>query len=103
MNSRINSGGFSGQENFSETEPHAFEESGWDCTQVGTAALADFENWMGRVIFIDSNLASYRDTIYSKIAVGSKPLIKVFYGECDVNFVEHPLFNSAVARSCVRD
>lgn len=92
-----------GDGKLSEADLNAFEESGWECAQVGTAALPNFENWVGRVIFIDSNLADYRDTIYSKIAFGAKPLIKVFYGECDVNAVEHPLFNSAVTRLCVRE
>ncbi|MBK8959029.1 MAG: response regulator [Proteobacteria bacterium] len=87
----------------SATDQVAFSESGWDCVQVSTNALSDFDGWGGRVVFIDSDLANYREIIHSKLGLDTRPRLKIYYGEPEPSAVEHPLFNSSVARGSVRE
>lgn len=92
-----------GASRLSASDAAALSDSGWDCTQVSTIALADFEQWKGRVVFIDSDLASYRDNISAKFATDSHPRLKVWYGDTESSAIEHPLFNSAVSRGSTQE
>lgn len=85
----------------SEPDVQAFIDSGWDCAALSTAALDQLENVDGRVVFIDSDLLSYQDIIFSKISSESHPRLYVCYGEVDAAQIQHPMFNSAIARASI--
>jgi CheY-like chemotaxis protein/HPt (histidine-containing phosphotransfer) domain-containing protein len=55
----------------------------------------------GRVVFIDSDLANYREIIHSKLGLDTRPRLRIYYGEPEPSAIDHPLFNSSVVRGSV--
>ena len=88
-----------GPNDLSAADAAAFSGSGWSCSSVSIRALDALAEHDGRVVFIDSELLSHQDVIFSKIGVNPPPRLYVCYGEAEPALVQNPMFNSAVSRS----
>ena len=85
----------------SATEAVAFAAAWWECKVITIARLHEIGSAEARVVFIDSELVDYHETIFRKIESGLHTLLFVCYGRIDASQVLHPRFNSAVSRGAV--
>ena len=80
-----------------------FEAAWWDCRVITTARLHELDSAEARVVFIDSGLVNYHETIFEKIETGLHTHLFVSYGRTEASHVLHPRFNSAVSRGSVTE
>ena len=85
----------------SASEAVTFEAAWWECKVITIARLHEIAGAEARVVFIDSELINYHETIFKKIESGLHTHLFVCYGRIDASQVLHPRFNSAVSRGSV--